>query len=250
MDTLWEVLLLLGVGFFTGFVNTIAGGGSLITLPLLIFLGLPPNVANGTNRIPILIQSLASLAGFKSKGLHIKPFAWYVSIVALIGALIGAQIAIDIKGTTFNRILAVLMVLMVLFMVFQPRKKGHEIVERSTGKYFWLSMVLFFFIGVYAGFIQAGTGIFTLLVLSAVNRISLIEGNVVKAVIILVLTIGALTLFIIQVPIHWEYGLYMAAGNAIGAWWSSRWSVKKGDKVVKIILLIMVIGMAVKLWFF
>ncbi|WP_340065819.1 sulfite exporter TauE/SafE family protein [Ascidiimonas aurantiaca] len=250
MNPIWEFLLLFAVGFGTGFINTIAGGGSLVTLPVLIFLGLPADVANGTNRIPILIQSIASLAGYRSKGLKVRPFAWYLSVMALGGALLGAHIAIDIKGELFNRILAILMVVVVGFMAFKPRNSMGLITERLKGKYFWTSFILFFFIGIYAGFIQAGTGIFILLTLSTVNHIALVRANVIKAVIILILTIGALTLFIIHVDIHWAYGLYMAAGNAIGAWWSSRWSVNKSDTTVKLFLVIMVIGMAIKLWFF
>ncbi|WP_340201943.1 sulfite exporter TauE/SafE family protein [Ascidiimonas sp. W6] len=250
MNPIWEFFLLVIVGFTTGFINTMAGGGSLITLPILIFLGLPADVANGTNRIPTFIQSIASIAGYKSKGLKIKPFAWYLSIVAFAGALIGVNLALDVKGELFNRILAIVMVVVVVFMVIKPKNVSGYLEERTKGKYFWMSIFIFFFIGIYAGFIQAGTGIFTLLVLSSVNHISLVKGNVIKAVMILILTTGALTIFILNVEINWRYGLYMSLGNAFGAWWSSRWSVNKGDKTVKIFLMIMVIAMAIKLWFF
>ncbi len=250
MHPVGEFFLLVSIGFATGFINTMAGGGSLITLPILIFLGLPADVANGTNRIPTFIQSIASMAGYKSKGLSIRPFAWYVSIIAFFGALVGANLALDVKGELFNRVLAVIMVVVVTFMAFKPKNISGIYEERIKGKHFWISLFIFFFIGIYAGFIQAGTGIFTLLVLSSVNHITLVKGNVIKAVMIFILTIGALGTFILNVELNWRYGLYMAMGNAVGAWWSSRWSVNKGDGTVKIFLVIMVVAMAIKLWFF
>ena len=103
----YELLLLVVVGFFAGIINTIAGGGSLLTLPLLIFLGLPAAIANGTNRIAILFQTASSVAGFKSKGITTFPFSIYIGSSALLGSIIGAQIAIDIKGDTFNKILSI-----------------------------------------------------------------------------------------------------------------------------------------------
>ncbi|MFT4577097.1 MAG: putative membrane protein YfcA, partial [Polaribacter sp.] len=86
-----DLILLIIVGFIAGVINTLAGGGSLLTLPVLIFMGLPPNIANGTNRVGIVIQMLAGTAGFKSKGITTFPFSIYMGISALIGSLIGAQ---------------------------------------------------------------------------------------------------------------------------------------------------------------
>ena len=114
-------LLLIAVGFAVGFINTLAGGGSLLSLPTLIFLGLPPAVANGTNRVAIVIQTALATAGFKSKGVSTYPFNAYLGISALIGAIIGAQIAVDIKGETFNRILAIIMIVVLVLIVFRPK---------------------------------------------------------------------------------------------------------------------------------
>ena len=94
----YNLLYLVVAGFIAGFINTIAGGGSLITLPVLIFLGLPPSIANGTNRIGILLQTFTGAVGYRSKGIKTFPFSIYCGISALIGSVIGAQIAIDIDG--------------------------------------------------------------------------------------------------------------------------------------------------------
>lgn len=250
MDSTVEILVLVTVGFIAGFINTVAGGGSLLTLPVLIFLGLPPNVANGTNRIGILFQSIFTTAGFNSKGVKAFPFSLYVGISAIIGSVLGAQLAIDIKGETFNKILAVIMVLVVAFMVMNSKNKPLNIIEKSSGKQLWLSIVLFFFIGIYGGFIQAGVGIIMLFVLSTVNNISLVKSNAIKVFVTLIFTISAVIIFVINDKINWKLGLILAIGNAIGGWIASRWSVKKGDKLVQKLLVIMVVIMAIKLWFF
>ncbi|WP_405206515.1 sulfite exporter TauE/SafE family protein [Aquimarina sp. LLG6339-5] len=246
-ETLLLILLVI-VGFIAGVINTIAGGGSLLTLPMLIFMGLPPAIANGTNRIGIFIQSITSVAGFKSKGIKPSIFSVYLGLSALIGSLIGAKIAIDIKGETFNKILAIVMLIVVLFMVFKPKVNLVDFTERIQGKYRVYSIIIFFIIGIYGGFIQAGVGIFILLALSTINRMSLVSSNAVKALVVFIYTIGALIIFAYNSQINYLYGFVLAFGNASGGWIASRWSVKKGDGIVKVFLVIMVIAMAIKLW--
>ena len=113
METITQYLLLFLVGISTGIINTLAGGGSLLTLPVLIFMGLPSNVANGTNRIAIVLQSFVGTVGYRSKGVSTFPFNIYLGISAFFGSLIGAQIAVDIEGVTFNRILSIIMLIVV-----------------------------------------------------------------------------------------------------------------------------------------
>jgi hypothetical protein len=250
MDLFLEIFVLITIGFIAGGINTIAGGGSLLTLPLLIFLGLPPNIANGTNRIGILFQSIFTTAGFKSKGVSTFPFSLYVGISALFGGVLGAQIAVDIKGDAFNKILAVVMVLVVILMVFKPKSIQLNQPEKTTGKDLWLSVFLFFFVGVYGGFIQAGVGIVMLFILSTFNNISLVKSNAIKVIVALIFTISAVVVFAYNDSIDWQKGLILAIGNASGGWLASRWSVKKGDNLVKKFLIVMVVVMAIKLWFF
>jgi hypothetical protein len=245
-----DIVLLILVGFAAGVINTIAGGGSLLTLPVLIFLGLPPNVANGTNRIALFIQMLVGSAGFRSKGIKTFPFSIYLGIAALLGSLIGAQIAVDIKGETFNKILSAVMIAVVLIIVFKPKLKTADLIERTTGKHLWIGCIAFFFFGIYGGFINAGLGFILIFFLHYYNRLSLVKSNAAKAVIISIYMGGALAVFILNSKINWTVGLTMAIGNALGAWFSSRFSVNKGDQFVKIFLIIVVILMAIKLWFF
>jgi uncharacterized protein len=245
----YDLITLIGIGFIAGFINILAGGGSLLTLPVLIFLGLPPTVANGTNRISIVIQNVFSVAGFKSKGVSEFPFAGWVAVSAFFGAILGANIAIDIKGDLFNKILAVIMFVVVIYMLINPKiTVNHQ--ERKKGKYFWLSIVAFFFVGVYGGFIQAGVGFIMILALSAINHFTLVKSNAIKVFVALIYNLSSIAVFAIADVIDWKLGLYLSIGNALGGWFSSRYQVKKGDGFVRIFLIIMIVVMGIKLWFF
>ena len=242
--------LLIIIGFIAGVINTIAGGGSLLTLPILIFLGLPPSIANGTNRIAILIQNFFSAAGFKSKGITTFPFSIWMGVSALFGAILGAYLgAIYFKGAIFNKILAIVMVLIVIYMIFKPKYTLENYTERIEGTYFWFLLIVFFLIGIYGGFIQAGTGIFIILALNSLGRVSLVKSNAIKTVVVILYTLSAIAIYAYNDKINYTMGLTLAIGNATGAWFASRYSVKKGDGLVRWFLIIMVSVMAIKLWF-
>ncbi len=246
----WNSLLLIAVGFVAGFVNTIAGGGTLLTLPTLIFLGLPPALANGTNRVAIFLQTVSATAGFKSKGVADFPFSLYCGISALLGALIGAQIAIDISGDLFKKILSIIMIIVVMMIAFVPKIKAHDNLVRKTGRHLWLSVLVFFFFGIYGGFLNAGIGLVILVFLPYFNKMSLVRSNAAKVAIVSIYTLGALVVFALNDSIDWVYGLILSVGNVSGAWLASRWSVAKGDGLVRKAMMVVVIIMAIRLWFF
>lgn len=246
----YDILLLVVAGLFAGFINTMAGGGSLITLPLLIFLGLPSATANGTNRIAILVATSSATLGFRSKKINPFPFSLYLGVTALLGALIGARIAINIDGFLFNKILAIIMIVVVVLMVFKPNYSAQQLIPKTSGKTLIWSMVAFFFIGIYGGFINAGIGFIMMLFLNYVNRMELIRVNATKVSVALIYTTGALATFALSGNIEWKYGIALATGNAAGAFFASRYSVKKGEGVIKTVMIFMVVAMAIKLWFF
>lgn len=246
-----DALLLLGAGLFTGVINTLAGGGSLITLPLFIFMGLPSAEANASNRIGVLLQSITSVSGFRSKGVHAFPYAMWLSVTAVIGCVIGAYYAVDIKNELFNRILAVVMVIVIILTVLKPyltkRAAGLETLTRKSKI---TSMVLFFFVGLYGGFIQAGVGFLIIATLTGVHGFNMAKTNAIKSFVIVCYTLVALAIFWWEDQIRWDYGLTLAAGNSAGGWIASRWSVGKDDKWIRLILVVTVMGLAIKLWFF
>lgn len=250
MEEWYHYVLLIVVGFCVGFINTIAGGGSLLSLPVLIFLGLPPSVANGTNRVAIVIQTALAVGGFKSKGVSTYPFNLYLGISGLVGAIIGANLAVDIDEAVFNKILAMIMIAVVIIIIFMPKIDVTNLQERLTGKYLWVGIVAFFFFGIYGGFINAGLGFVMILFLHYVNRMTLVRANVTKVAVVCLYTLAALAIFIYNDKVNWKIGLILAIGNGTGAWLSSRISVRKGDGYIKVFLVIMVVVMAIKLWFF
>lgn len=250
MEEWYHYLLLVLVGFVVGFINTVAGGGSLISLAVLIFFGMPPSVANGTNRIAVFIQSILGVTGFKSKGVSTFPFNIYLGISAMLGSIVGANIAVDVSGATFNKILAVVMMVVLLIIIFKPKLKTADIQERITGKYLWVGIIAFFFFGIYGGFINAGLGFIVILFLHFANHMTLVRANATKVAVVLIYTFSSLAVFIYHDKVIWKIGLILAIGNGTGAWLASRVSVARGDGFIKKFLMLMIIVMAVKLWFF
>ena len=232
-----------------GFVNTVAGGGSLLSLPVMIFLGLPPGIANGTNRVALFMQNISGIAGFKSKGVFVFPYSLWLGLTALLGAIIGAQISVALDDETFNRIIAVVMVGVVIITIFDRKGNGDRIEDLSRKSQI-IGAITFFFIGIYGGFIQAGVGFIIMAALTKINKLSLVKTNSIKVFVVLIYTIAALAVFIIEDQINWLYGLVLAVGNMTGAWVASRWSVDKGDKWIKRFLVVMVTILAIKLWFY
>ena len=247
---LYQALILIAVGLFAGFVNTVAGGGSLLTLPVMIFMGLPPIVANATNRLALLFQNISAVAGFRSKGISTWPYNLYLSITAVIGAMIGAKISVELDPLLFSRILSVIMVAVIGFMVFNPLKKKTFEAEKMDRKHQIIGVILFFGVGLYGGFIQAGVGFIVIAVLSMVNNMRLVRANSAKVFVILFYTIAALGVFIYEGVINWQWGLTLAVGNTAGGWIGSRWQVEKGEVWIRRILMVMVVMLAIKLWFF
>ncbi len=249
MDFLIYLLVIL-VGVAAGFINTLAGSGSLLTLPVLIFLGLPANMANGTNRIGILMQSFAAVSGFKQK----KVFDWnegiWLTIPATVGALIGSIVAVGINEFIMNRIIGALLVFMLVLMLIKPEK---WLVPTGTGHRVRLTplrFLIFLGIGFYGGFIQAGVGYFLLAGLVLGAGIDLLKANALKVLITLGFTMIALIVFMLNGQVDYLLGITVGIGNMIGAWIATHVAVKKGVGFIRWFILVCVFAFSVKLLFF
>lgn len=250
MDIL-DVIIVLLVGCAAGFFNTIAGGGSLLSLPILIFLGLPSNIANATNRVAIFSQNIFAVAGFKSKGVSEFKYGLWLGLSASVGSIIGAIGATRVDPKLFNKIYAVIMVMVLIMTLLKVnRKTGVALIEKMGRNNQIQAMISFFFIGIYGGFAQAGVGFIIIAALTNINGFSLVKTNAVKVFVVLIYTVFALAIFIWNDQINWIYGGVLAVGNSTGAWVASRWSVKKNDKFLGKILIIAVIALAIKLWLY
>tara|TARA_Y100000816_G_scaffold15059_1_gene9900 strand:- start:4408 stop:5148 length:741 start_codon:yes stop_codon:yes gene_type:complete len=242
-----EILILLFCGLLSGAINTLAGGGSLITLPMMIFLGLPPTIANGTNRVQLIFQNIFAVYGFKTKGISNFKFSSYLSISALLGSIIGAYIAIDFNENDFKKLLSIIMIL-VMFSILLNNKR--ETLEINKIKNKWPSILIFFFIGIYGGFIHAGVGFLMILTLSKINYLKIAHSNSIKVFVALIFSTAAFLIFLYEGKVNWIYGINIGIGSAIGGFFASRWSYNKSDKKFRYFLSLIILIMAIRLWFY
>jgi hypothetical protein len=244
------LLLLIAVpvvGFIAGFINTLAGSGSLITLPVLIMLGLPANVANGTNRVGVLIQNVVSVLTFRRRGALDFAGSHRLIIPAVIGAFAGAALAVDLDEALLNRTIGILMLLMLVVILARPRRWLEAHADRAPVSYAW-QIPVYFGIGVYCGFIQAGAGIFLLAGLVLGSGFDLVRGNAMKNLIVLVVTVAALIVFVINDQVRWGLGLLLASGQAAGAWVAAHMAIQRGAGFVRWVLITILVLSAIALF--
>lgn len=245
MDIFHQIVILFVVGSLAGFINVMAGGGSSISLPVLIFLGLDPNTANGTNRIAIFIQNISAVYSFKKEDYFEFKKSMKLSLFALPGSIIGAFAAVNINGELFKTILGCVMIGIIVSMII-PRKKIDSSEKRTELQNIFLYTGMIG-AGFYGGFIQVGVGFILMATLHYLGRLNLVYVNMHKVFIILIYTAPALLIFILSGKVNWFWGLSLAAGNAFGAWWSAKYSVRKGEKIVKVVLMAAILIMSMKL---
>lgn len=240
--------LLLLAGVLAGVINTLAGSGSLLTLPALIFFGLPANVANGTNRVGVVLQNIVATASFKRSGSLDLRGALLLSIPSILGSILGAQIAVNLDEEMMQRVIGAVMVVMLLVMLLRPERwlQG-KLLALPSGPLALRDIVSMFFIGVYGGFIQAGVGIFVLATLVLSVGYDLVRANAVKVLIILVFTISSLLVFANNAQVDWGAGVLLGVGNMIGAAWAARMAATKGAAWVRWVVLATVAASAVYL---
>lgn len=241
-----HLVLLFVIGSIAGFINVTAGGGSSLTLPALIFMGLEGSLANGTNRVAIFVQNIFAVASFRRLRVHDFKKSSILSLLTLPGAVIGAFVATRIGDLLFQRILGVVLIFIVISMFFS--RSYNERFERVGSSVSWFIYPALMVIGFYGGFLQIGVGFLFMAALYHLLRVNLVAVNMHKVFIILIYTLPALVVFTWTGNVNWEYGLVLAAGNAFGGWWGAHAAVKGGERVIRIILAVAITIMALKLF--
>lgn len=242
-----NAILLFLAGIAAGFVNVNAGGGSFLTIPLLIILGgLPATAANASNRVAILMQNIIAARNFRRHGFRDIRQGIKLGLSAMAGAVIGSMIALDIPENVFRTILSVIMVLALAVILHTNRKSGTEHFSEQL-RHPVLQIFMFFFIGIYGGFIQAGTGYLVICALSIIGGLSLVKTNSLKIIIIAAYLVPSLLVFILNGEIRWLPAFILAAGTSIGGWFGSTFAIRKGDKWIKVILAAAILVMAAKM---
>lgn len=245
----WQLPLLFAVGIIAGILNVLAGGGSLLTLPLLIFMGLPSAVANGTNRIAILFQNIFAIRGFRKRGVMPLELALLCTPPALIGSWVGASFAVSLDDQIFNRLLALIMLGVMAFTAIDPMKRFRRDNVEFSGRRKAVLVLTFFGVGVYGGFVQAGVG-FLIITALLVHGLDLVRINAIKVFVVFVYTFVALWVFISHGQIDYVLGISLAVGNSIGGMIGPKLAVAKGHDWIKKVVTATVLVFALKLLIF
>jgi uncharacterized protein len=237
------LLLLCGVGFASGIINTVAGGGSNLTLPVLMMLGLPPEIANATNRVGITLQCLVALKGFDKHKSLARPALLPILVPNLLGGAAGALLAALMPGLYLKPLLLGTILAMALLILIRPAimapEPGTPTLSPTENKSAWWGL---FAAGVYGGFVQAGVGFILLAVLAAGLRYDLLRANALKAACALSFTAVALVIFILFGQVLWIPGLILAVGSMAGAHLAVRLAVKLPYQTLKWFLFVITLA--------
>lgn len=237
---LWQYFLLAGLGLVAGILNVLAGGGSLLTLPAMVLMGLDGPVANGTNRVAIFAQNVVAVTGFRSKGFSEPRLSLTLALATLPGAIAGACLGTMVRGVVFNRVLACVMIGVMISMALKWRPSSDQ-------RHPLLGHLCMVAVGFYGGFIQAGVGFLIIATLHGVMGLDLVRVNMHKVFVVGVFTLAALIVFALNDQVLWLTGAILAVGNSIGGWIGSQLSVSKGEKFIRVVLYIALSAMALKL---
>ena len=235
------ICLMLVTGLISGFINTLAGGGSMLTLPALMMLGMPADVANATNRVGVLMQSVTGAKGFSDQGKLDKSAISPVLLPTVVGALAGSLLASFLPVWVLKPVLLGSMITMALVMVIRPQAvipiDGAEPYKLADRPVAGLGL---FLAGVYGGFVQAGVGFILIAALAGGLRYDLIRTNALKTLCTAVFSGVALAVFAMRGQVWWIPGLVLAVGSIAGAMASVRFAIKVSQNTLKWLVLVMV----------
>ncbi len=238
----WQVVtLLILAGFLVGFINTIAGSGTVITYSLFMMLGLPANMANGTIRLGVVMQTLIAGLNFKkNKYLDLKK-GLKLAIPVVLGSLLGAQIAASINVDIFEKILAGVLILMLFFIFLDPKRWLKDQVHLIHKKPDFIQVLIFLGIGLYGGFIHIGVGIILLSAIVLNAGYDLVKANAIKIMIVFLYSPFALGVFMLNGQVDYKIGLISAIGNIIGGLVGSNMAMNRGNVFVRWVLISVIV---------
>jgi uncharacterized protein len=256
---LWQSGLLIAVGIAGGVLNVLAGGGSLITVPVMVFLGIPGPVANGTNRIGILAQSITSITTFARRGFSDFRLSLSLSACTIPGAVAGALVGANFEGVWFNRLLALVMLGIMVMMHFDRAASGRGAPARGAAarsgnpepsrKQLLYGHLLMIGVGFWGGFIQIGVGFIMMPILNRVMGLDLVRTNMHKVFIVAPYTLVAILVFASQVPLLWLAGIALAVGSSIGGYLGTHFMVRASERTVRLVLTLVLVAFIIKLLF-
>jgi len=239
---LWHYALAIGGGFVAGGINSLAGYGSIITISIMMeVLGMPGNLANGTNRVNILANSIAGTLGYRKGGLlELNKGKWIILSVCL-GAILGTYLAVTIDNEQFKVIFKYLVVLLFLSIIVNPKRwmKEEGMIKELP---LWQAIFIYFPIGIYGGFIQMGSSLFLMMLMVLISHFTIMQANALKLLIMMIFTVISLAIFHFSGLVNWKIGLIIGAGQAAGSYLTASYASKiKNANVYAYRLLIFVV---------
>ncbi len=241
--TWWEAVLLVGGGTLAGMVNAVAGGGSMLTVPLLVLAGVPGNSANGSNRVGILSSNVASATSFRRLGVDGLTHAVPIMVPVVAGSLMGSLAISRLTDDAFETVFGLLMIPLIILTVRKPRVR--EDVRTWSRP---VTYTVFLGIGIYGGAVQAGVGLVLLAALSRAG-FDVVTANSIKVLITLAVTLTALPVFMVQGRVDWLPALVLAAGLTVGGWLGAHVAVRGGERLIRIVMIVAALALAVRLLF-
>ncbi len=241
------VVVLFFTGIFAAFLNVTAGGGSSITLPVLIFLGVDPVMANGTNRLAIMLQNASASASFRNEKIYQSKYTLIYALLTIPGSILGSIYATGISNEAFKNALGIVLI-GVMITVILPRSK--QVIEGVSlrNRFSWLIYPGFFILGFYGGFIQVGIGFMIIALIQHTLQIDMLKTNMHKTFTIMVINIPALIIFIATGNMNWVFGVALAIGTMTGAWWAAKISVRKGDGFIRYFFALGLVAISMRLF--
>ncbi|WP_372365867.1 sulfite exporter TauE/SafE family protein [Candidatus Uabimicrobium sp. HlEnr_7] len=244
MNIDFSSLAMFVAGIVMAIINILAGGGSIISIPLLIFAGISPTEANATNRVAILFQNASAIVSFAKQGIVVLRESSLFLVPSLVGAFLGANLGVFVSDELFKKIFAIVIPVSLGIMFFQRKKSTTVIMNKP------LLLFVFFCVGVYGGFVQVGVGFIIILTLTSFTNFDLIRINAIKATIVFSYTILAVVVFAVNQKIQWQPAFFLSSGAIIGGWMGSYISVKVNEVWIKLFIFLLGIVFSIRLIFF
>lgn len=229
-----------------------AGGGSMLTVPVMLFFGIPAPIANGTNRVAIIAQCATASITFYQKGFRDVRLALTLAAAAIPGAVLGALVGVNLDGKSFEVVLAIIMLGVMILMATGEKfgSSSNSAPANITRTRYISGHLLMVAVGFWGGFIQIGVGFLLMPVLHRVLGLDLVRVNALKVFIILCYSIAAIAVFAANLPLLWLVGIALAAGNSIGGWLGAHTSMRKGETLIRWVLYFVLAIFIIKLLFF
>jgi len=237
---------LLVIGVLAGFLNVLAGGGSVLVFAGLIFMGVSPVVANATIRVGLVGQGLLAVCAFRKNDVSCLREGLVIGLAAIPGAVAGAFLAVGISEQSIKSCLAFVMCFVVVSILLPKGQNAEEDEKASLNISPW-TYPLIFLAGCYGGFIQAGVGFLIMSILAYFTNANMLKTNVIKVTTVLVYNIPVIAVFSYFGIINWLYGFLLFIGYGLGGWLGASWSIGRDDKVIRIIVAVVISVMAIKL---